>query len=240
VKPCCLLPIAALVLLAMSPDQARAQGREGLTVESSRTVLNEIATLPTKAIPATLLREAHGVAVIPGVIKAGFVVGGRFGRGVVIVRDEAGNWRPPVFITLTGGSVGWQIGAQSSDVVLVFKSQRGVDGILNGNKFTLGGDLAVAAGPVGRQAEASTDLELKAEIYSYARSRGLFAGVSLEGSALSVDDRADAAYYGAPGISAGQIVAGENIQIPESAIRLLETLSEQTAAADAGLSPVVR
>jgi lipid-binding SYLF domain-containing protein len=171
---------------------------------------------------------------VPGIIKAGFVVGGRFGRGVVIVRDEQGNWCPPIFITVTGGSVGWQIGAQSSDIVLVFKSRRSLDGILQGKKFTLGGDAAVAAGPVGRQAEAGTDVQFQAEIYSYARSRGLFAGVSLEGTAILVDNKADAAFYGQPGVTPQDIIAGQGINPPQSCIKLLDTLAGQAAIADAG------
>ncbi len=124
----------------------------------------------------------------------GFVVGGRHGRGVLIIKDEKGLWQNPYFITFTGGSIGWQIGAQASDVILVFKSRRSIEAIRKG-KFTLGADAAVAAGPVGRQAEAATDTTLRAEIYSFARSRGLFAGVSLEGSSLSIDNEAVWDFY---------------------------------------------
>ena len=120
--------------------------------------------------------------IVPRVIKAGLVVGGRFGRGVVLVRNGKGCWSNPAFVTLTGGSVGWQIGVQSTDLVLVFKNRKTADRLLHGkDKLTLGADAAVAAGPLGRQAEAGTDARLHAEIYSYSRSRGLFAGISLKG-----------------------------------------------------------
>ncbi len=120
---------------------------------------------------------------------------GRFGRGVILVRDPNGAWRAPLFVTFTGGSVGWQLGLQSTDVVLVFKNRKGLETMLSGSEFTLGADASVAAGPVGRQATAGTDIKLNAEIYSYSRSRGLFAGVALDGSVLKVDNRAVAAYY---------------------------------------------
>src|SRR5207253_1884276 len=120
--------------------------------------------------------------------------GARYGRGIVMVRDERGYWRPPAFVTLAGGSFGWQIGLQVTDIVLVFKTRSSVDGLMRG-KFTLGADAAAAAGPVGREAAAATDAELRAEIYTYSRSRGLFAGVSLDGSVLSVDHTANAAFY---------------------------------------------
>jgi hypothetical protein len=134
-----------------------------------------------------------------------------------------------MFLTLAGGSLGWQAGAQSSDIVLVFKSQKSVEGLLTG-KFTLGADAAVAAGPVGRRAGAATDSELKAEIYSYSRSRGLFAGISIDGSVLEIDDRANAAYYGAAG-------AGRGNAIPESALSLVQTVAKLTAEPSAAADP---
>src|SRR5215470_10981392 len=144
-----------------------------------------------------LLSEAQGVAIIPDVTKIGFIAGVRRGHGVVMVRDAEGEWSLPQFITLTGGSVGWQAGIQGTDVVLVFKTKKGVEGLMRG-KFTIGADASVSAGPVGRDAEAATDTQLKAEILSYSRSRGLFAGVSIDGSALEVDQRAHVAFYGSP------------------------------------------
>jgi lipid-binding SYLF domain-containing protein len=138
-----------------------------------------------------MMADARGVAIIPSVIKAGFLFGGRFGRGVVVPRLPDGTWGEPVFVSLAGGGFGFQAGVQSTDVVLVFKSEHGLGRVLRGgDKLTLGGDLAVAAGPVGRHAAAATDGQLRAEIYSYSRSRGLFAGVSLEGAALMADPEA--------------------------------------------------
>jgi lipid-binding SYLF domain-containing protein len=142
------------------------------------------------------MRDAQGVAIFPGVLKAGLMVGGRYGRGVLVLREPGGTWGKPVFITITGGGVGWQVGIQSTDLVLVFKTRTSLDRILKAQvKLTLGADVAVAAGPVGRQAEAATDAQLRAEIYSYSRSRGLFLGVSVEGAAIVADTSATEAYY---------------------------------------------
>jgi hypothetical protein len=142
-----------------------------------------------------------------------------------MVREENGSWRAPTFLTLTGGSIGWQIGAQSSDIVLVFKTQKSVEGLLSG-KFTLGADAAVAAGPVGRRAAAATDENLKAEIYSYSRTRGLFAGISIDGSVLEINDAETAAYYGAAG------PGGAARPIPESALALVQNVARLTADPD--------
>ena len=147
------------------------------------TLVREITAIPEKGMPGTLLRNAHGVAIIPGVIKVGLVVGGRYGKGVLLVRNPAGGWKEPLEITLTGGSLGWQVGVQSTDVILVFKTAKSVEGFASG-KVTLGADASVAAGPVGRHAEAATDIQLKSEVYAYSRNRGLFVGISLEGSGL--------------------------------------------------------
>jgi lipid-binding SYLF domain-containing protein len=185
---------AALCLL-MHAAPAAAGPNEDRTIQAAHEVLQQFQQLQIPQIPESLLANVHAVAIIPDVIKLGFVVGGQRGHGVIVVREVNGAWRAPLFVTITGGSIGWQAGAQATDFVLVFKSQKSVDGLMRGT-FTLGADAAIAAGPVGRRAGAATDAELKAEIYSYSRTRGLFAGVSLEGSALQVDDRANAAYYG--------------------------------------------
>jgi lipid-binding SYLF domain-containing protein len=197
-----LLLIGAWATAALAKNEAR-------TVRDSAEVLQQIMKMPEKGIPPALLREAHAVAIIPGVIKGAFIVGGRHGTGVVLVREN-GRWGNPVFVSITGGSVGWQVGGTSTDLVLVFKSLKGVEGLLKG-KFTLGADAAVAAGPVGRNAEAATDVMLKSEILSYSRSRGLFAGLSLEGAALLVDDDGNAAYYGKQ-VPASDILAGQGVK----------------------------
>src|SRR5208337_2824100 len=163
---------------------------------------------PLRGLPPAMVHDAQAVAIIPDVIKAGFVIGGRHGRGIVVVRQPDGSWSNPLFVSLTGGSIGWQIGVQSTDVVLVFKTRNSLDRIIKGKgKLTLGADAAVAAGPVGRQAEADTDGQLKAEIYSYSRSRGLFVGLSLEGAGLLVDQDTNESFYRIRGGRAGDVLA---------------------------------
>ncbi|GFO55928.1 hypothetical protein GMSM_29350 [Geomonas sp. Red276] len=175
-------------------------------VRDSAEVLQEIMRIPEKGIPPALLRDAKAVVIIPDTIKGAFIVGGRHGTGVALVRQENGKWSDPLFVSISGASIGWQIGGKATDLVLVFKSMKGVEGLMKG-KFTLGADASVAAGPVGRSAEAATDVMLKSEILSYSRSRGFFGGVSLEGAALLVSQDANEKYYGRP-LSARDIVAG--------------------------------
>ena len=218
-----LLAIVAVMLVGAWTTAASAKD-EAKTIKESADVLSRIMQIPEKGIPPVLLRDARAIAVIPGVIKGAFIVGGRHGNGVVSVRGEDGSWSDPLFISLTGGSVGWQIGGTSTDLILVFKSLRGVEGLLKG-KFTLGADAAVAAGPVGRQASAATDVMLKSEILSYSRSRGLFAGVSLDGAALLVDNDANAAFYGEKMLPA-DILAGKDTKTDKEAQRLQELLDQ--------------
>jgi hypothetical protein len=162
------------------------------------------------------------VAIIPNVIKGSFVVGARHGRGLLMIREADGIWRAPVFVTLTGGNFGWQIGVQSSDIILVFKTPKSVQGILSG-KLTLGADAAAAAGPVGRQTAMATDERLQAEIYTYSRSRGLFAGVSIDGSVLRIDQLATGAYYRNPS-------GGPSAVVPPSAQQLTQTVAAYAAS----------
>jgi lipid-binding SYLF domain-containing protein len=189
-------PLFALCLaLVTLSTPALAGPEESARAVEAVKVLDEVMRMPEQAIPSRMLESAHAIAVIPSVVKAGLVVGGRHGRGLISVRSPDGTWSHPSYIKLTGGSIGFQAGVQSTDVVLVFRTARGVDSIVHG-KFTLGADASVAAGPVGRSAEASTDGQLKAEIYSYSRSRGLFAGVALDGAVLAIDHDANEAVYG--------------------------------------------
>jgi lipid-binding SYLF domain-containing protein len=176
---------------------ARAEDDLPARVVRSREVFQELVKAPDREIPEALLKDCKCVAIFPHVIKGAFVFGARRGKGVVSCRNAAGEWSPPAFFSLTGGSWGLQIGAESADVVLFFMTERGAKSLLE-SKFTLGGQLAVAAGPAGRSAEASTDAKLEAEIYSYARSKGLFAGLSLEGARLSPDTKSIQSYYGEP------------------------------------------
>jgi lipid-binding SYLF domain-containing protein len=214
------LVLTIVLGLGVSVNLAQARDTPEETVQESEQVLGELIAIPGKEVPQRLLAEAQGVAIIPNVIKVGLVAGGRRGHGVVMVRDAQGQWTMPQFVTLTGGSVGWQVGVQATDVVLVFTTRRGVEGLLKG-KFTVGVDASIAAGPVGRNAAAATDSELKAEIYSYSRSRGLFVGASFDGSLLEIDQGAAASYYGPPQVGAQQ-------RVPESAVKLYNYLVDVT------------
>jgi lipid-binding SYLF domain-containing protein len=180
-------------------------------------------------IPQSMLADAYGVAIVPNVLKGGFVVGARFGRGLLFVREPDGIWHAPVFITLTGGNIGWQVGVQSSDIILVFKTSKSVQGILSG-KLTLGADAAAAAGPIGRQGAIATDGRLQAEIYSYSRSRGLFAGVSIDGSVVAVDQLATGSYYGSPG-------PGQPVIVPPSAEQLTQMIAAYAGVSGLAATP---
>ncbi|MBC8207806.1 MAG: lipid-binding SYLF domain-containing protein [Desulfobulbaceae bacterium] len=193
------ITISLLIILTwtVSYSQAENYSSELIKVHEATVVLNEMSAIPEKSIPPTLLANSYGIIVIPGLIKAGFGIGGRYGTGLLITRDPKGGWYYPIMVTLTGGSIGWQIGVQSTDVILVFKNPRSIEAIQKG-KFTLGADASIAAGPVGRHAEAATDITLKSEIYSYSRSRGLFAGFALEGAVLSIDHESTWNLYSLP------------------------------------------
>jgi lipid-binding SYLF domain-containing protein len=206
----------ALFTLLFSPRSACGQYLEEETVRAAAGVLSETMASPLNGVPQSMLANAYGVAIIPNVIKGSFIVGARHGRGVLLVREPEGEWHAPVFVTLTGGNVGWQVGVQSSDIVLVFKTLRSVQGILAG-KLTIGADAAAAAGPVGRQGAVATDGRLQAEIYSYSRSRGLFAGVSIDGSVLQIDKLSTGQYYRSPG-------PGQPVVVPPSAQQLTQAI----------------
>jgi len=196
-------------------------------INASTEVLQEIIGIP-EGISPDLLANAYGVVIIPGTIKLGFFFGGRYGSGIAVMRNENGTWSNPSFLYLAGGSFGLQFGALSSDIILVFKTRKSIMGLTKGN-FTLGADAAVAAGPVGRRAEASTDWQLKAEIYSYARSRGFFAGVSLDGSVLAIDTNANENFYGKADIGTDQIFGSAPSSSP-AVIKLKNFLSQNAAA----------
>ncbi len=216
----------AFALLTMTTLTAKAGEEENKRAENAVRVLKEIMMAPDKSIPKDLLQNAHAIAVIPDVIKAGLVVGGRHGDGLISVKTRDGTWSNPSFIGLTGGSLGFQAGVSSTDVVLVFRTQRGVDSIVHG-KFTLGADASAAAGPVGRSATASTDAQLHAEIYSYSRSRGLFAGAALDGSAITIDNDANQAVYG-QGVTPRRIFEGGVTGVPNPVVDFRDRLEEYT------------
>ena len=205
--------ILALSLCLLQPALSSAGVSEEAKVQASTAVMKEVMEIPESEIPPGLLRSAHGIAIFPDLLKAAFIVGGRYGVGVLLQRYEDGTWSNPVFFRLIGGSFGWQIGAESTDVILVLKSIRSLDAI-SGGKFTLGADVSVAAGPVGRQAEAATDVLLRAEVLSYSRARGLFAGLSLEGAAIQVDYGATASFYNMPGLLPVEILKNRNLMAP--------------------------
>jgi lipid-binding SYLF domain-containing protein len=220
-----LLMLPLVALLGIVPHAAQAQAKQEYRLALAADVLDELRRQRDDVIPERLLQRAYAVAVVPGVLKGAFIVGGRYGSGVVVVRDNRGRFSNPVFITLSGGSVGWQVGGQSTDVVLVFTSRRGVEG-LAGGKVTLGAGASVAAGPVGRQGEAAAGLD--AEVFSYSRNRGLFAGVSLEGTALAIDRSANSRFYGRKDVLASEIMAGSVTKDSENVRRFLAAIAAST------------
>lgn len=223
-----IISLSAAALLTVS-SLAVAQEREEARMLVATKVLEETKGMPDQNMPQWLLDRAYGVAVIPDVVKAGLVLGGRRGKGLLVVRDAQNHWSNPVFITLTGGSIGWQAGVQSTDVILVFTTRRGIEGITDG-KLTLGADASVAAGPVGRQTSAATDANLSAEVYSYSRAKGLFAGIALDGSAITIDAKANAAYYSKAGVTATDIMSANAPTPPASARRFMTALGGKSAA----------
>ena len=218
--------VFGLLLFCLSIP-AWAQAAQTRTVDQAASVFQDIVTMRDREVPDALLRQATAIAIIPNVRRVGFVIGGQSGRGVLLVRSDAGSWGRPLFILIRGASVGWQIGIQSADVILFFRTRASVDGVLQGG-FTLGVNASVAAGGLGRQAAAATDESLQAEIYSYSRTRGLFAGVSVEGATLDVDWDANTSYYGKRINAAEDILSGTGLPDPASAVKLQELLAQKT------------
>ena len=222
------LTLALLATLMVAGAQAGT--REDDRADDAVRVVKQIQAIPESAIPDRLLDDARGIVVVPDTLKAGFVLGGRRGLGMMAIKQADGTWSNPVFVKLTGASFGLQAGVQSADVILVFRSDRGLENIVNG-KFTLGADAGVAAGPVGRNAAAATDGMMKAEIWSWSRARGLFAGVALDGAVLSIDNGANRTAYGI-GVTPRMIFEGRASKQPSPAISgFRNTLEEATYAA---------
>ena len=185
-------------------------------LRTSQLILEEIQKSPDQQIPMSLISKAKAIIVCPTMLKAGFFVGARYGKGIASVRaEETGDWGPPAFLYTTGGSFGFQFGAQATDLILLVMSQRGLEGLLN-EQFTLGGDIAISVGPVGRHAEASADIFMQGEIYSYSRSKGLFGGVSLKGTIITSDSDANLAYYGHHYTSEDILLTTQVRKTPES------------------------
>jgi len=221
-----LLP-GALLALSFANNSIAAPAREEARLLTATQILEEVQAMPDQRLPDTLLAHAYGIAVIPNVTQIALIFGGRHGNGVLTMRDTLNSpWSNPVFISLTGASGGLQVGMEASDIILVFTTKSGVDGIALG-KLTLGADASVAAGPVGRQATAATDVSL-AEIYSYARTRGLFGGIAFDGSAIAIDKSANRAFYGKPDVTASEILSGSAPTPPETAQRFLSRLAKTT------------
>lgn len=190
------LALTVAVLASVATLQLAAQSDEAERVTNATTVMSEMMGADDKGIPKAIMEKAEGVAVFPGLIKAGLGIGGQRGHGILSARDaKSGTWSSPAFLTITGGSIGAQIGVQAIDLILIVNDQRGLQQLVR-NQFKVGADASVAAGPIGRDAGAATDIQMRAQILSYSRSRGLFAGVTLEGATFSQDRDANERFYG--------------------------------------------
>ena len=222
-----LFSALAVLTLAVTTSTVHAQAREEGHLLMAAQVLDELRGSRDQFIPDRLLERAYGIAVIPDVTKIAFFAGGRHGNGVLVVRDKDGRFTNPMFVSLTGGSFGWQWGVQSTDIVLVFTTRKGIEGIAGG-KLTLGADASVAAGPVGRQASAATDGAFRAEIYSYSRSRGVFAGIALDGTVLRNDDDANEDFYRKKDVTASDIMSGAVQTQDDTAKRFLASITSST------------
>jgi len=216
--------IATLVLLSLSAS-AFAQTKVERRVLNSTEVLQQFTQIPEKGIPPSMLKDAYGIAVLPSTMKIGFMLGGRHGKGVLMVRRPDGSWSNPSFITLTGGSFGWQVGAQATDIILVFRSRKSIDNIAR-TKLTLGADASVAAGPVGRYTSAATDEIFKAEIFSYSRNRGIFAGVALDGTVITMDTKSNLIFYRNGSGEAEDVLMSSSMQAPPLAKDLVDVMNQ--------------
>jgi lipid-binding SYLF domain-containing protein len=229
-----LLTLTVAGLVAHTAPALAGAREEARLIEASG-VLEELFAQKDTAIPERLMARAYGIAVFPNVVKVAAMVGGRRGSGTMVVRDANGKFTDPIMVTLTGGNIGWQIGVQSTDIVLVFTTAKGIKGITDG-KLTLGADASVAAGPVGRAASAATDQNFSAEVYSYSRNRGLFAGVALDGSILAIDTKANKALYG-KSAPAADIIAGKVTTDADAATRFERAILASTAGRSPAPAP---
>lgn len=225
-RHCALFAAVALVASPVAAQVALPPATEELqTVVSAQRVLDEFGGLQIESIPPAMLSTAQGIAIFPNMIKGGFILGVNFGKGVLLVRRSDGSWSPPAMVTMGGGSLGFQAGVQAADIVLVFATPRSLEGMLRGEKVTLGADANVALGPIGRSANAGTDARMGAEIYSYARSRGLFLGVSVNGASLSLDPNANAMLYGRAGITPTDIYEARGLAYHQEVANLINDIA---------------
>jgi lipid-binding SYLF domain-containing protein len=209
-KPIFLLLCLLIFTFSVSPIAGRPAPKGGITVEAERAtdsaaVLTSIMAIPESSIPDELMEHAKGIAVIPHVVKGAFGFGGQWGKGLAAQRRENGDWSAPAYVQITGGSFGLQLGVEATDLILVFTDESGMKPLLKG-KVQIGADVSAAAGPVGRNAALGTDVLLRTAIFTYSRSKGLFAGVSLDGSAITIDDGANRAAYGRSNITGEDIL----------------------------------
>jgi lipid-binding SYLF domain-containing protein len=219
------LVLATLALLTTMTAVASDREDDVARTHKAAQVFNEIMSAPDQGIPHDLLNKARCVAIIPGELKFAFIFGGNYGRGVATCRTANG-WSAPMFVAIDGGSVGYQIGGSSTDLVMLFMNDHALHSLLS-DKFKLGGDASVAAGPVGRNATAATDIKLSAEILSYSRTKGIFAGVSLDGAVVQADKSGDRAMYG-DGVDRHEILSGK-VAVPASARNLIKSLDQYSA-----------
>ncbi len=221
--------LAILLAVLVSPLACSAGAFEDLDqrIVTCNLVLKNILGMPDRGIPKDLLRRCRGLAIFPGVIEVSVILGMSYGNGVVVHRDETtGIWSKPAFFRIRGGSVGAQVGAQSVDLILLVMSEEGVQALLE-DQFTLGADVAVAAGPVGREASAETNLRFQTGILSYSRSKGLFAGIAITGASLQPDASANEAYHG-KGITVQDVFYEDKGSLSDNGRILLRTLDEAT------------
>ncbi len=219
------LVLATLALVTTMTAVASDREDDVTRVHKAAQVFNEIMSAPDKGIPHDLLNKAKCIAIIPGELKFAFILGGNYGRGVATCRTANG-WSAPMFVAVDGGSVGYQIGGSSTDLVMLFINDHALHNLL-ADRFKLGGDASVAAGPVGRNAQAYTDASLRAEILSYSRTHGVFAGVSVDGAVVQADKSGDRAMYG-PGVDRREILDGK-VAVPVSARNLIKSLDQYSA-----------
>jgi len=217
------IALAALTLTLL-PRLAVAQQVETDRLTEAARVLEEVLSAPDKGVPEAIVEQARAIVVIPSTVKGALLIGAQRGKGVMSVKSPSG-WSAPAFVTLTGGSLGFQIGGQATDIVLVVMNERGIENLAQ-NTFKIGGDASVAAGPVGREATASTDYKLQAQILSYSRSRGLFAGVSLAGSTIRADRDANEKIYGV-GYSTRNVVVERKVEPTAAAEPWIKVLKEK-------------
>jgi len=216
----CIIGVAGLTAGMLYGEESVAT-----RLQTSSAVLTEVMNTPDHSIPQELLEKAQCIVIVPGLKKAAFIVGGKYGRGFISCRSNAGaGWSSPAGVKVEGGSFGFQIGGSETDVVMLVMNKRGSEKLLS-SKFTLGADASVAAGPVGRTAAADTDLKLHAEILTYSRARGVFAGVALNGATLRPDKESNTELYGA-GLTNRQIVMGTKKRSPVAAAELTANLNK--------------